>query len=302
MAPSSDPQAFREALASSKRVVILAGAGLSAASGIPTFRGTNGLWKTKDSKLFATPEEFNQDPSRIWQFYHCIRDRCLHAKPNAAHHALASLTLPSIRARLLPSLTDPTKPPLLITQNFDGLSPLALSPHLTPASQKLASSRLVETHGSILKTVCLQCKHTKHTRETPLCPAFAGLTEAEVEAGGRTIPVEELPRCGGTEWDGSNRYGRCGGLLRPAVVWFGEVPEGMGEIAMELNWTDLLIVVGTSSLVHPAASFAKTVKTRGGKVAVFNLQRSEGDENADFLFLGPCEETLPSVLGTTSES
>ncbi|TFY50842.1 hypothetical protein EVJ58_g10866, partial [Rhodofomes roseus] len=143
MAPSSDPQAFREALASSKRVVILAGAGLSAASGIPTFRGTNGLWKTKDSKLFATPEEFNQDPSRIWQFYHCIRDRCLHAKPNAAHHALASLSLPSIRARLLPSLTDPTKPPLLITQKLRRPLPARAlpAPHPCLAETRLLAAR-----------------------------------------------------------------------------------------------------------------------------------------------------------------
>lgn len=101
------------------------------------------------------------------------------------------------------------------------------------------------------------------------------------------------------------------------MVWFGEVPEGLGEIAKVLNWTELFIVVGTSSLVrcarvflrmefgtrgfalqvHPAASFQEAVKKRGGKVAVFNLERSEGDDNADFLFLGSCDETLPNVFG-----
>ena len=129
------------------------------------------------------------------------------------------------------------------------------------------------------------------------------------------IPITELPRCGGEEWAGTNRYGRCGGLLRPEVTWFGEVPEHMGEIARRLNWCDLLLVVGTSSTVsfcaesdrveveyvvqvYPAAGFTAAVKARGGKIAIFNLERSNGDKEADFLFLGPCEETLPLALGT----
>lgn len=87
----------------------------------------------------------------------------------------------------------------------------------------------------------------------PDCPALAP-PSSESAAGGDSeragaVPVADLPRCGGARWDGSNRYGRCGGLLRPAVVWFGEAPEGMGEIAKELNWTDMLLVVGTSSIV-----------------------------------------------------
>jgi len=299
MAPSSDCQAFRDVLASAKRVVILAGAGLSVASGIPTYRGQNGLWKTRNSTSFATPEQFREDPSGIWQFYHCVRERCLIAQPNAAHLAIASLVLPSVRSRLMPSLAE-NRPPLFITQNFDELSLRALdslSDQMTPAEQKLARERFIETHGSINRTVCLQCKHVNHSIDTSLCPALGGITEAI--AGKQVIPVDQLPRCGGAKWNGANRYGRCGGLLRLAIVWFGEVPEGMGEIAKELNWTDLLIVVGTSSLVHPAAGFARTVKSRGGQIAVFNLERSEGDDNADFLFLGPCEDTVPSILGAT---
>ncbi|KZT25357.1 sirtuin [Neolentinus lepideus HHB14362 ss-1] len=296
MSPSSDAQAFRDAFANSKRVVILAGAGLSAASGIPTFRGPNGLWKTKSSKLFATPEGFKEDPSGVWQFYHYKREGCLSAQPNAAHRAIASFAVPAVRSRLMPSLQE-DKLPLFVTQNFDGLSLRALdelSDQLTPAEIKLARERVIETHGSAFKTICLQCKHINHTFDSPLSPALAGITEQN--AGERDIPIDQLPRCGGPDWKGSNRWGRCGGLLRPAVVWFGEVPEGMGEIAKELNWTDLLIVVGTSSLVHPAAGFAKTIKSRGGKVAIVNLERSEGDSDADFLFIGPCEETLPLLL------
>ena len=174
--------------------------------------------------------------------------RCLKAQPNAAHHALASLALPSVRAQLLPALAEPAKPPLFITQNIDGLSPRALaslSEQLSPTELKLASERLIEMHGSIHKTRCLQCKAIK---PTPDCPALR-TAEDDPRERERAIPVEALPRCGGPQWDGSNRYGRCGGLLRPAVVWFGEAPEGMGEIAKELNWTDMLVVVGTSSTV-----------------------------------------------------
>lgn len=82
------------------------------------------------------------------------------------------------------------------------------------------------------------------------CPAFDDGYQVPEDG---VIPVEHLPRCGGREWSGSNRYGRCGGLLRPGVVWFGEVPEQQGEIMRVLNWADVLITIGTSSLVSASA-------------------------------------------------
>lgn len=297
MSAESDLQSFRNALANAKSVVVLAGAGLSAGSGIPTYRGQNGLWKTQDEQKVATPEGFKENPSKVWQWYHWRRDMCLQAQPNAAHRAIAALAVPSVRGRLLPSLKS-EKPPLFVTQNFDGLSLRALedlSDTLSPAEMNIARERLIEMHGSAFKTICLQCKHVNFTYDRPLSPALANVTREN--AGELDIPVDQLPRCGGPNWKGSNRYGRCGGLLRPAVVWFGEVPDGLGEIARELNWTELLIVVGTSSLVYPAAGFAKTVKDRGGKVAIFTLEPTESDRNADFLFVGPCEKTLPNALG-----
>jgi len=248
----------------------------------------------QDPQKLATPEAFKQDPSLIWQFYHYRRDICLTAEPNAAHHALASLSLPSTCARPLPSLLDP---PLFITQNFDSLSPRALevlTNQLSSEEMKAARERLIEMHGSAFRTICLQCKHVNFTYDTPLAPALNNISADNCEE--RVIPVHELPRCGGPNWNGSNRFGKCGGLLRPGVVWFGEMPEGMGEIAKALNWTDVLIVVGTSSLVYPAAGFAKTVKERGGKVVVFNLEKSQGNEGIDFLFLGACEETIPKLF------
>lgn len=121
-----------------------------------------------------------------------------------------------------------------------------------------------------------------------------GSDGAEVE---EPVTRDQLPRCGGPSWNGSNRYGRCGGLLRPSVVWFGEIPEGLGNIGRYLNWTDMLVVVGTSALVYPAAGFSKIFKDRGGKVAIFNLDASPADETADWVFQGRCEEVLPDILG-----
>lgn len=139
------------------------------------------------------------------------------------------------------------KPPLFITQNFDSLSLRALnelSDRLSPQDLTLARDRTYEMHGSAFRTICTQCHHVNVTYETPLAPAL--LLDPQP---GETIPISDLPKCGGSEWKGSNRYGQCGGLLRPGVVWFGEIPERQGEIAKELNWTEMLLVIGTSSVV-----------------------------------------------------
>ena len=139
--------------------------------------------------------------------------RCLQAKPNAAHIAIASLSLPSIRARLLPSLSDPDQPPLFITQNFDSLSPRALdllANQLSSEEMKVARERLIEMHGSAFRTTCLQCKHVNFTHDTPLAPALKDVSADNFEE--KEIPIDELPRCGGQNWNGSNRFGRCGGL------------------------------------------------------------------------------------------
>ena len=167
--------------------------------------------------------------------------RYLQAKPNAAHYALASLGDPSILSRIAPSLGESATPPLLITQHIDSLSLRALD--ALPAEAKVAAEkRLLEMHGSIFVTRCTSCQHTLRSHDTPLASAL-------IDPERHDIPVAELRRCGGEKWSGSNRYGKCGGLLRPSVTWFGEVSEHMGEIARQLNWCDMLLVVGTSFTV-----------------------------------------------------
>ncbi|KAJ7684423.1 sirtuin [Mycena polygramma] len=287
-----DISSFQKALGSSKNVIILAGAGLSAASGIPTYRGLGGLWLNFDETKLAKPEAFKIDPSQVWQFYHPRRQECLDAEPNAAHRALATLCLPETLSRVAPSLDPKWPAPLLITQNMDALSSRVFS-SFSPADKEAAEKCIIEMHGCIFETRCTSCAHVQRAY-TPT-PSSEGLSAAATAAESPvSIPVEQLPRCGGPNCT-TNRYGRCGGLLRPNVVWFGEVPMHMGDIAMRMNWCDLLLLVGTSTTVYPAADFAKTVKKRGGKVAVFNLEHNDAVE-ADFTFVGKCEETLPLAL------
>ncbi|KAJ7199890.1 sirtuin [Mycena pura] len=287
-----DLSPFQQALLSSKNVIILAGAGLSAASGIPTYRGLGGLWLNFDETKLAKPEAFKEDPSQVWQFYHPRRQGCLDAQPNAAHRALATFCLPETLSRVAPSLDPKWPAPLLITQNMDALSSRVLS-SFSPADKEAAEKCIVEMHGCIFETRCTSCAHVQ--RAYAPTPSSDALSAAAAAGTPVNIPVEQLPRCGGPGCT-SNRYGRCGGLLRPNVVWFGEVPMHLGDIAMRMNWCDLLLLVGTSTTVHPAAGFAKTVKQRGGKVAVFNLERND-TVDADFTFVGKCEETLPLALG-----
>ncbi|KAG8848541.1 hypothetical protein FRB96_001068 [Tulasnella sp. 330] len=244
----------------------------------------------------ATPEAFEDTPSRVWQFYHERREKALGASPNAAHHALAALARPNVISRIAPSLEAKFPQALFVTQNVDGLSVRALA-SLPPDIRAIGEKNLLQMHGSIFVTRCTNCEHEQPNFDLPLCAALGQYRLDEDD----DIPISELPKCGGEKWNGSNEVGNCGGLLRPAVVWFGEAPEFLDEIDDRLKSCDLILVVGTSSTVTPASTFAKTVQDGGGKIAIFNLERSKGDKRADFLFLGPCADTLPDALGMTTE-
>ncbi|XP_006463938.1 hypothetical protein AGABI2DRAFT_187357 [Agaricus bisporus var. bisporus H97] len=302
--PSSDPESFRTALTRAKNVLILSGAGLSAGSGIATYRNAeNSLWNNFDPKKYATLEAFKDDPVGLWTFYHRRRSEYLLAKPNPAHYALGLLAHPPVLARIAPchSLSRPSSI-RHITQNIDALALRVIESLPSDANMSSESSRveeaIVEMHGDIFVTRCISCQHINRSYEPQLASTLAHLelqSQPSMKPDG-IITVDQLPKCGGDAWAGSNRYGRCGGLLRPEVVWFGEVPPQSGEIARMMSTCDMLLVVGTSSIVRPAADYAAQVKKNGGIVAVFNLGHSKGEEEADFVFIGPCEETLPEVL------
>lgn len=287
---------FQDHLMNSKRIVALVGAGLSVSSGLPTFRGSQGLWKNFNMIDLATPDAFYIDPGLVWQFYSWRRINALKAKPNKGHLALAKLS----KLNNIEFMT--------ITQNVDGLLIRAGHP----------KEKLHEIHGSLFDLRCtsFMCNYVDHDNfKNPLTKALAD-TEFEYDKSGRKrkiidesevnklspqfapvkqIPEEELPQCPVCE-DGS--------LLRPGVVWFGEsLPLQMIDKIdnfIELDKIDLILVIGTSGTVYPANSYVDRIKLKGGKVAIFNTDiESEilnGEEKDTWGFQGDAAELLPIAL------
>lgn len=182
-------------VAKPQRVVVMTGAGVSADSGIPTFRGAAGLWRDFRPEDLATPEAFRRNPALVWEWYEWRRGLIREARPNAAHEAIARLP-----------------DAVVVTQNVDGLHTRA------------GSREVVELHGNILRARCVR-EATTMMRESPF--------------------AEVPPLC------------TCGALLRPDVVWFGEaLPEDAVVRAVNvIRAADLLLVIGTSGVVYPAAGF-----------------------------------------------
>ncbi|CAK7231810.1 hypothetical protein SCUCBS95973_008046 [Sporothrix curviconia] len=279
----------------SPRILALCGAGLSAASGLATFRGTTAaLWHTHDPMELATPEAFAADPGLVWRFYAYRRHTALAVKPNAGHYALAAL------ARSLP-----TSSFLCLTQNVDGLSPRANHP----------PEGLRTLHGSLFSLRCVgppghedhaaRCNYSVEDDFTePLVPALATAAEGvdETAAAGPDgkplplprIPAEELPQCP-----------KCKSLLRPGVVWFGEALDKEMLKGVD-QWVaagkiDLMLVVGTSAEVYPAAGYIERARRAGAVVATINLdaesrQGLKGLRSRDFAFGGSAADILPVLL------
>ena len=229
------------ALRDARRVCVLTGAGVSAESGIPTFRDAlTGLWANFSPEDLATPEAFERDPAFVWAWYEERRRRVAEASPNAGHRALVG-----IESRV-PALT-------LVTQNVDGLH------------QRAGSRNVHEYHGNLMRDRC--------TIEGTVAP--------------RVEPSSGLPRCA-----------RCGGLLRPDVVWFGEpIPEApMRAAAQAATECDLFLSIGTSSLVHPAAGLADVAIAAGATVVEVNPGRTALSDAADLRLAGPAGTVLPLLL------
>lgn len=254
----------------------LAGAGISAESGIPTFRGAGGLWRKYDSARLATARAFVQRPSLVWEFYHwrrCVAARC---RPNPAHYAMAALEqrLAALGRRLT-----------LVTQNVDRLH------------QQAGSKAVLELHGSIWD-VCradrggLKDGSCWEDRRQPLAPALAGRGAPDPDLDAEPdIPTSALPQ------DGEGR------LLRPGVVWFGETldPAALASAEEAVAGCDLFVTAGTSAVVYPAAGFAEQVAARGVPVAEFNLETSGSSSLCTFAFRGRAAELLPAALGVEAE-
>ncbi len=241
MASASDLGIVKERLAAARSITILTGAGISADSGVPTFRGTDGLWKNFRAEDLATPEAFERDPRLVWEWYSWRRELIATKQPNDAHKAIAELE------RSCPDFW-------LITQNVDGL-------HREAGSRKLS-----EIHGNIWTVRCTAC----------------GMI-----ANNRDVPIAILPSCA-----------RCGSLLRPHIVWFGEslFTDDLDCCSRALTRCDVLLVIGTSGIVYPAAGFTSVAKEAGAFVAEINLDPTPQSVLVDISLHGHAKDLVPLLL------
>lgn len=266
--PSSDMAAFREDFAKAKHIVVLTGAGVSAESGVPTFRGAGGFWRKWRAPDLASPYAFAENPSLVWEFYHYRREVMATKSPNQAHIAIAECEK---------RLKKQNRRVVVITQNIDELH------------KRAGSENILELHGNLFTTRCTKCGDISKNYDSPICPALEGKGAPDPEAVDARIPKELLPKC---------KKAGCGGMTRPHVVWFGEsLDENVMETAeKELAECDLCLVVGTSSVVYPAAMFAPQVASRGVPVAEFNTEETGVTKCLGYHFQGPAGANVPTAL------
>ncbi len=236
------PPSLLPRLRSARRVVAFTGAGISAESGVPTFRDAQtGLWAKFKPEELATPEAFRRNPKLVWDWYEWRR-QCVHrVAPNPGHFALVDIE------RRIQDFT-------LVTQNVDGLH------------QQAGSRRVIELHGNITRTKCFD-------------------ENVVVE---KWEPTDEVPP----------RCPRCGGPLRPDVVWFGEMlPPGAIEAAEQAAANcDLFFSVGTSTVVYPAAGLPFVALRAGGVVVEVNPDETPLTEQATHVLRGPSGQVLPALV------
>ncbi|SHE68977.1 NAD-dependent deacetylase [Desulfacinum infernum DSM 9756] len=231
----------KEKVRDASRVVVLTGAGVSAESGVPTFRGAGGLWRQYKATDLATPEAFARDPRLVWEFYNYRREVLAPLEPNAAHRALADLE----RAK---------ESFVLLTQNIDGLH------------QAAGSRNVVELHGNIWRVRCSRCGNRKEDRR---------------------VPIPYPPVCES-----------CSGMLRPDVVWFGESldPDVFRLAYQALERCDVMLVIGTSGVVQPAASMGLYAKENGAFVAEINLEPTPYSRALSVSLQGKAGDLVPQVV------
>lgn len=247
--------AARALLARALRVVVFTGAGVSAESGVPAFRGAGGLWKTFRPEDLATPVAFGRDPRLVWEWYAWRREMVARCRPNPAHLALA---------RWITGRAGVT----LVSQNVDDLHERAAREVAADAEAQRAAP--IKLHGSLFHDHCTRCRH-------------------RVEAGPvDASSVPGLPHCP-----------LCGGLMRPGVVWFGEMlPVRAVEAAFAAAAdAEACLVVGTRGAVYPAAGVVHTAKAAGARVAVVDPGETEFDDLADVKLVGPAGEIVPQIVG-----
>ncbi|MBF8301923.1 MAG: NAD-dependent protein deacylase [Candidatus Dadabacteria bacterium] len=222
-------------------ITVLTGAGISAESGIPTFRGEDGLWRKFRSEELATPEAFQRDPKLVWEWYDWRRGLVKEAMPNPGHYALVNLENEKTNFTL-------------VTQNIDGLHQLT------------GNRNIIEMHGNLWQIRCTSC----------------GVVEENHD-----VPLKEIhPKCK-----------NCDALGRPNVVWFGEmIPMPIiDNILIAIDKCQVMLIVGTSGIVEPAASMGLVAKHTGKTVIEVNLETTPNSSHYDISILGKSGEILPML-------
>ena len=232
-----------ELISKSKHLIALTGSGISAESGIPTFRGKDGLWNKYRPEELATFDAFIRNPRIVWEWYSWRINLILNAKPNPAHITLVELEHMGILKRL-------------ITQNVDDLH------------ERAGSKKIIKLHGDILVTRCISCDYKSRLKAPP-----------------NEIP----PKCP-----------KCGNLLRPGVVWFGEsLPShAISEALKESKNADVMLVIGTSGVVYPAGYLPIAVKENKGSIIEVNTEETMITRYVDVFLQGKAGEILPQILKT----
>jgi NAD-dependent deacetylase len=230
-------------IAPDDRVFVLTGAGISAESGLPTFRAEDGLWAGYRVEDVCTPDAWQRDPAEVWKFYSTRRAAGAKAEPNRAHFALAAL-----EARLGDRF-------FLCTQNVDDLH------------ERAGSERLVHMHGELTKAHC--------ERDCGRPP---------VEDRNIYASLAEVGRCA------------CGGRLRPHIVFFGEIPLEMERIQDEIDKASLMVVVGTSGSVYPAASFVHWARQKGARTVYVGPEEPLNAHAFTNVVEGKAGEVLPGLF------
>ncbi len=231
----------------SKYLLALTGSGISAESGIPTFRGKDGLWKEYRPEELATLQAFKKNPTLVWEWYDWRRSLIARASPNDAHKVLAWLEERDVLK-------------MLITQNVDGLH------------RRAGNKKIIELHGNIWRMKCMSCNNEVENYETPL----------------KEIP----PKCN-----------VCHSMLRPSVVWFGESldPFLLNQSILHSSRCDVMMVIGTSAVIQPAASLPIMAKNNRAVLIEINPSETPISPIADYSLRLKASVAMKSLVGLSSE-
>lgn len=236
------PEELIEKLKTAKSVLFFTGAGISAESGIETFRGKGGLWNKMSAQELASFDGFMKNPNLVWEWYQYRRNIVRETEPNAGHKTIAEFE------KHFNEVT-------IVTQNVDNLH------------ERAGSNNILELHGNIERNFCIDCK------------TFYGVE--------KFLESEEVPICE-----------KCGGMIRPDVVWFGEMlpQEIFSEAEKKAKEADICFIVGTSAVVYPAAYIPISAKEAGATLVEINIESTNISSQVDFSIIGKSGEVLPKIF------